>query len=219
MTTRIEAAAATVPLTVLRSAARATRPHPLLQHWQPLCTQCIDGCVNNSLTLLGLLSREPSYGYDLKNSYDRYFGSGKALAFGQVYSTLARMVRDELIRALGEETGSGPDRKKYEITVAGQDRVREWLFTPDIPSESLQSELFAKTVIALLLDDDADRLLDMQRGEHMTRMRELTRLKKDADLLRVLMCDHGLFHIEADLRWIDLTSARLTQLKKELQSA
>jgi hypothetical protein len=33
------------------------------------------------------------------------------------------------------------------------------------------------------------------------------------------MCDHGLFHIEADLRWIDLTSARLTQLKKELQSA
>jgi DNA-binding PadR family transcriptional regulator len=129
------------------------------------------------------------------------------------------MVRDELILALGEESGGGPDRKKYEITVAGQDRVREWLFTPDVPSESLQSELFAKTVIALLLDDDADRLLDVQRSEHMVRMRELTRLKKDADLLRVLMCDHGLFHIEADLRWIDLTSARLTQLKKELQSA
>ncbi len=80
--------------------------------------------MNNSLTLLGLLSREPSYGYDLKHSYDRYFGAGKALAFGQVYSTLARMVRDELIRALGEETGGGPDRKKYEITVAGQDRVQ-----------------------------------------------------------------------------------------------
>jgi hypothetical protein len=53
----------------------------------------------------------------------------------------------------------------------------------------------------------------------MARMRELTRLKKDADLLQVLMCDHGLFHIEADLRWIDLTGARLAQLKKELQSA
>ena len=169
--------------------------------------------MNTSRTLLGLLSREPSYGYDLKHSYDRYFGAGKALAFGQVYSTLARMVRDELIRALGEETGGGPDRKKYEITAAGQDRVREWLFTPVVPSEFLQSELFAKTVIALLLDDDADRLLDVQRSEHMARMRELTRMKKDADLLQVLMCDHGLFHIEADLRWIDLTSARLIQLK------
>ncbi|MDI3213059.1 PadR family transcriptional regulator [Arthrobacter sp. AL12] len=72
-------------------------------------------------------------------SYDRYFGAGKALAFGKVYSTLARMVRDELIRDLGEESGGGPDRKKYEITVAAQERVREWLFTPDVPSESLQS--------------------------------------------------------------------------------
>jgi len=174
--------------------------------------------VNNSLALLGLLSLQPSYGYDLKHSYDRYFGIEKPLAFGQVYSTLARMIRDELIRALGEETGGGPDRKKYEVTVAGQDKVREWLFTPDVPSENLQSNLFAKTVIALLIEDDADRLLDVQRNEHMARMRELTRLKKDADLLQVLMCDYGLFHIEADLRWIDLTSARLTQLKKELQS-
>jgi len=74
-------------------------------------------------------------------------------------------------------------------------------------------------VIALLLDDDADRLLDVQRSEHMARMRQLTRLKTGTDLLQILMCDHGLFHIEADLRWIDLTSARLAQLKKELQSA
>ena len=68
--------------------------------------------------------------------------------------------------ALGEETGGGPDRKKYEITLSGKARVREWLFTPDVPSETLQSELFAKTVIALLIDDDADRLLDVQRGAH-----------------------------------------------------
>ncbi|WP_299170027.1 PadR family transcriptional regulator [uncultured Arthrobacter sp.] len=175
--------------------------------------------MDNSLTLLGLLSREASYGYDLKHSYDRYFGAGKVLAFGQVYSTLARMVRDELIRALGEEAGGGPDRKKYEITVAGRSRVHDWLFTPDVPSERLQSNLFAKTVIALLIDDDADRLLDVQRSEHIARMRELTRVKKDADLPQVLLCDYGLFHIEADLRWIDLTSARLTELKKELQSA
>ena len=175
--------------------------------------------MNNALTLLGLLRREPSYGYDLKHAYDRYFGSQKPLAFGQVYSTLARMIRDELIRALGEEPGAGPDRKKYEITPAGQQRVEQWLHTPDVPSPTLQSELFAKTVIALLIEDDAQRLLDVQRSEHMARMRELTRLKREGDLLQVLMCDHGLFHIEADLRWIELTGARLTHLKKELTNA
>jgi DNA-binding PadR family transcriptional regulator len=187
-------------------------------NWTQLYTECIDKGVNNSLTLLGLLCREPSYGYDLKHSYDRYFGKQKPLAFGQVYSTLSRMSRDDLINALGEETGGGPDRKKYEITSTGQETVREWLFTPDVPSKDLRSELVAKTVIALLLDIDAEGLLDVQRAEHMGRMRELTKLKRDGDLLQVLMCDYGLFHIEADLRWIDLTGARLTQLKKELQN-
>ena len=39
------------------------------------------------LTLLGLLEREPSHGYDLKRDYDTFFGPGRALPFGQVYAT------------------------------------------------------------------------------------------------------------------------------------
>ena len=31
-----------------------------------------------TLTLLGLLEREPSYGYDLKRDYDTHFGQGQA---------------------------------------------------------------------------------------------------------------------------------------------
>lgn len=172
--------------------------------------------MNNTLTLLGLLSREPSHGYDLKNDYDRFFGTEKPLAFGQVYATLARMNRDELVELLGEEPGAGPERKKYRVTDAGQERVESWLFTPQVPAATLQSDLFAKIVIALLLDDDARKLLELQRQEHMRRMREMTRMKRDGQLLQTLMCDYGLFHIEADLRWIDLTEARLTQLKDSL---
>jgi hypothetical protein len=29
----------------------------------------------------------------------------------------------------------------------------------------------------------------------------------------VLLADHALFHLEADLRWIDVTSARLPELR------
>lgn len=46
------------------------------------------------LTLLGLLEREPSHGYDLKRDYDALFGRGKPLPYGQVYSTLGRLARD-----------------------------------------------------------------------------------------------------------------------------
>jgi hypothetical protein len=80
----------------------------------------------------------------------------------------------------------------------------------------MQSNLFAKTVLALLLHADADALLDIQRREHLARMRELTQLKQHAPLLDRLTLDHALFHIEADLRWIDMTSARLTDMRKDI---
>ena len=77
------------------------------------------------LTLLGLLEREPSHGYDLKRDYDAYFGRGKPLPFGQVYATLGRLARDGKVVAGEAEPGAGPDRKRYVITEAGRDRVRD----------------------------------------------------------------------------------------------
>ena len=172
--------------------------------------------IESSNALLGILGTRPGYGYDLKHDYDRLFGAEKPLAFGQVYATLARLLKHGLIELLGDEAGGGPDRKRYRITATGRAHVTEWLFSADAVSASLQSNLFAKTVVALLLGDDAEHLLDVQRAGHLDRMRELTRRKQGADLATVLMCDHALFHIEADLRWIDLTQARLSTLRDEV---
>lgn len=172
--------------------------------------------MDNALILLGLTSVAPSYGYDLKQTYDRYFGLKKPLAFGQVYATLARMARDGLVAACGTEAGGGPDRRRYEITEAGRDRLSEWMAAPDLPSGTLQSNLFAKLVVALLSGHDAAHVLDRQRARHMEQMRALTQAKQTADLMHVLLYDHALFHIEADLRWMDLTAARLDAMKASL---
>jgi DNA-binding PadR family transcriptional regulator len=163
-------------------------------------------------TLLGLLEREPSHGYDLKRDYDTYFGRGKPLPFGQVYATLGRLARDGKV-LLGEvEPGSGPDRKRYVITDAGVTEFEGWLAEPIEPEPHLQTVLFAKVVLALMLGRHADRYLDAQRAAHLQRMRELTEIKRSGDLVNALLADHGLFHLEADLRWIDLTEARLDTL-------
>jgi hypothetical protein len=45
-------------------------------------------------------------------------------------------------------------------------------------------------------------------------MRELTELKRDSDYLGVLLADHSLYRLEADLRWIDHTAARLDLLAR-----
>jgi DNA-binding PadR family transcriptional regulator len=170
-----------------------------------------------SLTLLGLLDREPSHGYDLKRDYDTYFGRGKPLPFGQVYSTLARLARDGKVIACDPEPGTGPERKRYVITEQGATEVETWLAEPVEPEPHLQTVLFAKVVLALMLHRPAAEYLDVQRAAHLQRMRELTDVKRNGQLVDALLADHALFHLEADLRWIDLTAARLETLAKAVQ--
>ena len=168
------------------------------------------------LTLLGLLEREPSHGYDLKRDYDTYFGRSKPLPFGQVYATLGRLSRDGKVAPGEIEPGDGPDRKRYAITPEGQQEFESWLIEPVEPEPHLQTVLFAKVVLALMLGRSAQQYLDTQRGAHLQRMRELTELKQKGAVVDALLADHGLFHLEADLRWIDLTAARLGALAEEV---
>ena len=48
-------------------------------------------------------------------------------------------------------------------------------------------------------------------------MRELTELKRRGDLLDVLLADHMIYRLEADLRWIDHTAARLDLLSRAVR--
>ena len=164
------------------------------------------------LTLLGLLHREPSHGYELKRDYDAYFGRERPLPFGQVYATLARLTRDGKVVPGATEAGLGPDRKRYVITDVGKREVEAWLDEPIGAEPNLQTLLFVKVVLALMLERSAAHYLDVQRTAHLQRMRELTKLKRTGGLVDALLADHGLFHLEADLRWIDITEARLPAL-------
>lgn len=169
------------------------------------------------LALLGLLDREPSHGYDLKRDYDTYLSPGRPLPFGQVYATLTRLARDGKALVGEAEPGAGPERKRYFITELGRQEVEAWLAEP-IPAEPhLQTDLFVKVALSLMLGRHAEKYLDVQRAAHLERMRDLTRLKQKGNLVEGLLADHGLFHLEADLRWIDLTSARLDALAGEMQ--
>jgi DNA-binding PadR family transcriptional regulator len=174
--------------------------------------------MNVPLTLLGLLEREPSHGYDLKRDYDAFFGRGKPLSFGQVYATLSRLARDGKV-VIGEaEPGDGPDRKRYVITEVGATEVQTWLAEPVAAEPHLQTVLFAKVVLALMLGRPAEQYLDTQRGAHLRRMRELTEIRRSGNMVDALLADHGLFHLEADLRWIELTTARLDALAQAVRA-
>jgi len=167
--------------------------------------------------LLGLLEDRPKHGYELRRSFDERLASGRPLRSGQVYSTLGRLERDGRVDEVGGEKGPGPERHLYAITEAGIAELERWLATPEPPEPYLQGVLYAKVVVALSSGRSAQAALDAQRDRHVAEIRALTREKERADVAVVVRADFALLHLAADIRWIDLTLARLARLGKELQ--
>jgi DNA-binding PadR family transcriptional regulator len=169
--------------------------------------------------LLGILGRQPSYGYDLKRNYDELFGKNKPLAVGYLYQTLSRLARDKKItEEVTTEQSGGPERKQYAITAFGREDLKAWLSQPEELRPATQSLLFSKVVTAILVDEDPNIYLDAQRLSHLKRMHELTELRNKSALAQALQADYDLFRLEAELRWIDVTAARLETLTKEIRS-
>jgi DNA-binding PadR family transcriptional regulator len=170
------------------------------------------------MAVLGMLAARPLHGYDLKHTYDHRFPHARPLGFGQVYATLARLVRDDLIAIADIGVDAGPERTIYEVTPEGERRLRVWLETPEPPVPYVTNTLFVKVVVALLTQGHAATYLRAQRAAHVARMRELTALKSvpDGTVASLLAADYALGHLDADLRWIDTTSARLDELAAEV---
>src|SRR5690606_11936168 len=131
--------------------------------------------------------------------------------------TLGRLERDGRAVVVGTETGEGPERKRYAITEQGVTDLEAWLANPEAPEPHLQTVLFAKVVLALQSGRDASAFLVTQRRAHLARMRELTELRRTAPLNQALLADYALFHLEADLRWLELTAARFEDLAREVR--
>jgi len=166
--------------------------------------------------LLGLLQQEPRHGYDLKRLFDRTFVPDRPLAFGQVYATLDRLEQRGRVRLDGIERVEGPDRRRYAITAVGTQELDRWIAEPLEPEPHLQAALFTKVVLAILAGRPVTPIVDAERHAHLERMRDLTALRRTAALPVALLADYALFHLEADLRWLDLTAARVDELRQQV---
>jgi DNA-binding PadR family transcriptional regulator len=166
--------------------------------------------------VLGLLEQASGHGYDLKTRHDQHFGT-RRLALPQVYATLSRLERDGAVAVAGVERSGGPDRTVYSVTPSGVRKLESWLVEPESSAAYLQSTVFTKVVLALLSGRDPRAVVDVQRTAQREQMRQLTADKNGASLERTLALDLALFHLEADLRWLDHTEARLDALTEEIR--
>jgi DNA-binding PadR family transcriptional regulator len=156
--------------------------------------------------LLALLAREPSHGYQLQARLGLALGPlGGALNAGQVYVTLGRLEKAGLVWARRVGQADRPDRKVYELTAAGRERVREWLADTSWPKPA-PAEFHLKLVAAAAAGlADPVRLIDEQRSELLRGLREAQRaaLSEPADSVAGLLLEGVVLRLQADLRWLE----------------
>ena len=157
--------------------------------------------------VLAMLAKEPSHGYELRARLRQALGPlGEAMNPGQVYVTLARL---ETAGLVSSERSPGladrPDRKVYELTPAGQERVGEWLAEVAWPKPNLAE--FHLKLIAAAAAGLADPLgiVDAQRRELLRRLRDAERaaMAEPGGSDAALLLEGVVLRLQADLRWLE----------------
>jgi DNA-binding PadR family transcriptional regulator len=173
--------------------------------------------------LLALLQEGPMYGNQLRTEFEQRTGSTWPLNVGQVYTTLARLERDGLVRAAGTDEDGHP---VYEVTPQGRELVTTWFGTPVERTQPPRDELAIKLALAVTVPGvDVPAVIQRQRAATMTALQDYTRLRRrrtDAapgDLAWGLVLDSLVFAAEAEIRWLDHCESRLSRSALAARSA
>lgn len=185
--------------------------------------------------LMALLAQGPMYGAQLRVEFEERTGGTWPLNVGQVYTTLNRLERDQLVEPTGEADIEG--RISYRLTDAGRSEVSTWWTTPVDRDNTPRDELTIKLALAVTVPGvDVQAVAQTQRTSTLKQLHDLTRLKqqvmrkqRDAeradkaagdtriqeegaanhDLAWLLVLENLIFSAEAEVRWLDHVETRL----------
>lgn len=193
----------------------------------------------SEFALLGLLSKAPRSGYDVRREVTDTLSHFWAESYGNIYPVLHRLHEQGLVNRATKPGSGGPPRQEYSITEDGLEELKAWLSSPIAPSKPRNelplrvylSSLITDAELAALLRDFANQLGSRMaflaearsaiRGEaHATgsseisgarsRKRESTPAPAPRELMRWLMTiDLGIRSMEAVLGWCEDTIATL----------
>jgi DNA-binding PadR family transcriptional regulator len=164
--------------------------------------------------LLALLSEGPKYGFQLAQEFEAGTGEMWPLNTGQVYTTLQRLERDELVET-DDSVEDGP-QNSYRITDSGRIELDQWLHSPPDTTRPPRDELVIKVLVALRIPGvDAAELTQSYRRHVVEAMHQYTRLKEDAhenDIGLLLVADAEIYRLDSVIRWLDAAEARIRRL-------
>lgn len=168
--------------------------------------------------LLALLAQSSAHAYELRARLALALGPlAEALHEGQVYVTLGRLEKSGLISSARVDLVDRRDRRVYELTEAGRQRVLAWL--DDVSwSKPAPAEFHLKLVAAAAAGlADPVRIVDRQRHELLAGLGEAQRaaLAEPPGAVAGLLLEGVLLRLQADLRWLEVCARFWSRVEGE----
>ena len=167
--------------------------------------------------VLALLAQEASHGYQLRARLELALGPlAEALNSGHVYVTLTRLEKAGLVSSQRIGQIDRPDRKVYELTAAGRERVMDWLADTSWPKPA-PAEFHLKLVAAAAAGlGDPVRLVDVQRHALLDGLAAAQRaaLTEPDGSVAGLLLEGVVLRLQADLRWLEACAQFWTATKE-----
>ncbi len=171
--------------------------------------------------VLGLLAQRPRHGYELHAAFEAVVGGEQNwdVKPAQIYATLSRLQENGLVVENAVEQSGGPEKRIYAITPQGEAALREW-YRQAVAREHQRDEFFIKLMLSLVTGAaDPYAIIRTQRSQLYQDLHNVTvqrsRADPRAELAKILLYDKSIMHLEADLRWLDITESRLHDLLRQ----
>lgn len=169
--------------------------------------------------LLALLYREAMHGYELGKQLPQALRGEWDVKPGQIASTLSRLERDGLIEHHVESGDNAPDRKVYRLTEQGLAELTTWFVTPEVEDYRVRNAFYIKLVFSLIQAPvPPETVILHQRRRLFQELHAITALREtldpQCDLPFLLLLETAIIHLDADIRWLEMCEARLSELKR-----
>jgi PadR family transcriptional regulator AphA len=129
--------------------------------------------------ILGMVSREPRSGYEIKSLVDNSTRFFWAASYGQIYPELKRLAEAGLIEGTNVPRG---ERKRtvYAITAKGTETLKEWLREAPTTFETREEGLLKLFFSGVLVPDEAVGTLRAMREHRLGVAERLRTIEPEA---------------------------------------
>jgi len=160
--------------------------------------------------ILGMVSREPRSGYEIKAAVDNSTRFFWAASYGQIYPELKRLSEAGLVEGSDAPRGERK-RNVYAITAAGKAKLVEWLRQPPETTEMREEGLLKLFFSELLAPEEAAETLRAMREYRLGLVQRLREMEPKTleEPFSLMVLQGGIEYNEWFAGWCERMEARL----------